>query len=300
MSDVEVIIDDAAPDSAADRLLAVLNRLKGITARPTPASVFFQNAGYRYDREVGALCRDEESFRSFSSEGRERHILNRLVQISEETCYALLDDAFPPNANALPGSFLMSAMAAALGTHDHVWGRPGRYSSVGDLLTLDLQWYEFSRRRQDIAVPLYSYYQFSPGDAEFARPIWTNPFDFYNWKVTASPEFSDLHPFVVERPLGMPIILYFIGDSTEAFPMEPGSKIDRSVKQRILDCVPTLRSTFKADLGEAIFFADGNDIVFGAFSHYLKTSMHRERFDSVAERGLASWLNVPIVEITYS
>ena len=215
MESTIIVIDDVSPDGCAERAAKLLER--HTNAETITLSQFLKSSGFSYDHRIGMLVRDPVAAAEFTARASETRLLNRVVEISNDTCNALLDPERPHGPDTLPARFVFAAYVSLFGAFKHVLGRPGRYSPVGHLLPLDLQWYEVGKRRRDVGVPRYAYSQFVAGPIDFERPIWTTAYDLYNWKVNATPELASLHPFVVERPEGQPVMVYFIGGESAAF-----------------------------------------------------------------------------------
>lgn len=297
MKKVLIVVDDVQPDSCATAAERILRHRADVAI--VPLSEFVKSAGFSYDDECGLLVCDRAQHASFVASSEHTMLLNRVVEINVKTCFALLEeDRRVPDA--LPARFLLAAYATLLDAMKDVLCRPGRYSAVGHLLPLDLQWYELSKRRTDVAVPRYSYSQFEAKPVDFERPIWTTPYELFNWKVNASPEFASLHPFVVARPAGDPAVVYFVGGEAGAFSLTEGRRLTDGERGELLALVPTLKEAFGAEMGESLCFLHEGRMTFASFSHYLHTSIQRKRFAGVLERGLCRWLGEEAREVALS
>jgi hypothetical protein len=186
----------------ADLILATL--ANQVSAELLELSRFLTKAGIAFNRDSGYLAWDQDILAQNFPDYRSRDICNRVVSISKQTPRVL-----DGNTEILPPSLVLHSFALVLKQFRHVWGEPGKYSSVGDLLPLNLQWHVFKSRIIDIATPNFAYgFGFAKLDTnDFLQPIWKSPFDFYNWKPNDGGQ-NEIHPFVVDRPAGYPILLY--------------------------------------------------------------------------------------------
>jgi hypothetical protein len=275
-----IVVDDGFRSSAADLILATLTS-QG-PAELLELSSFLTKAGVTFDRASGYLVWDEATLRQSFPDYNSRNICNRVISISKQTPRAL-----DGNTGILPPAVVLDSFALVLRQFPHVWGKPGKYSAVGHLLPLNLQWQLFKSRVIDIATPNFAYgFGFARPDTNlFRQPIWKSPFDFYGWKPNER-EQSGIHPFVVDRPAGYPVLLYFVGESAEIFTISGREQIQGPVRMRIFDCVRALRGMFEASMGEALFFVDEDRLTFAAFSHHLKTSLADAQFQNVLASGL--------------
>lgn len=297
MSNVLVVVDDLQPDSCAEAAVRVLRSHTGV--EKVTLSAFVKSAGFSYDDASGLLVRDPSRYAAWIAASAQTRVINRVVEIDPKTSFAFLEeDCRRPDV--LPARFLLAAYASTLGEMRDVLGRPGRYSAVGHLLPLDLQWCELAKLRRDIDVPAYSYSQFEAKPVDFERPIWTTPYELFKWTVNASPELASLHPFVVERPLGDPAVVYFVADEAAAFSLTEDRRLTDAERSELLALVPSLKDAFGASMGESLCFLHEGRITFASFSHYLHTSIQRKKFAGVLERGLCRWLGEEVRDVALS
>jgi hypothetical protein len=276
-----VIVDDEFRDTAAAHVASVLSS-RG-RADVVKLSVFLTEAGVKFHRESGNLSWDKATFHGRFPDRSSHRICNRVVSISKGTPAAL-----DGRQQILSPNLIFHSYAEVLKEFPQVWGVPGMYSPVGNLLPLTLQWRLFSSKVRDIATPRFAYgFGFVKIDIhDFRQPLWKSPFDLYGWKPEEIKQ-TRIHPFVVDRPIGKPVFLYFVGGSTEVFTLGPERRIDERINARLLQCVGPIKNMFGAFMGEALFFADEDRLTFAAFSHYLKTSLTDTHFPSVLEAGLS-------------
>lgn len=277
-----VIIDKQYGDTAATHIAAILSNRGG--AEVVSLSDFLVEAGVNFDGNSGNLHWDQAVFHTQFPDAPARRICNRVVGISMETVTALDE-----HQEVLSSNLVFHSYARILQEFAQVWGVPGIYSPVGNLLPLNLQWHRFNTKISDIGTPRFVYgFGFQKVDVhDFQQPIWKSPFDLYGWKPAEELNVNRIHPFVVDRPVGDPLVLYFAGDSAEVFALGPQRDVDERTKERLIQCTGEIKNMFGAFMGEALFFADEKRLTFAAFSHYLKTSIGDTRLPEVLERGLA-------------
>ncbi len=297
MRNVTIVVDDEQPDTMATAAARLLRRHADVET--IGLSSFLKSAGFSFDVLSGLLVRDPAAYAEFVAASSQVLLLNRVVEIRRPTCAAFLEGT-GLGPEALPARFLLAAYASLFSTMKSVLGTPGRYSAVGHLLPLDLQWHEVASRRRDIGVPRYSYSQFEARPVDFERPIWTTPYELFNWKINASPELTSLHPFVVERPLGDPAVVYFVANEAAAFSLTEERRLTDGERGELMSLVPTLRDAFGTAMGESLCFLHEGRVTFASFSHYLYTSAQRKKFDGVLERGLCGWLGEEAREVAVS
>lgn len=275
-----IVVDNKYRDTAAKEVLSMLSQ-RG-AAKLVNLSEFLTHAGVKFDEETGYLSWNKAIFSKRFPDPDLHRICNRVITISNSTSAEL-----EGKRGVLTPNLVFYSYAKVLKQFSTVWGEPGMYSPVGNLLPLNLQWRLFASRIKEVSTPKFAYgFGFASIDThDFRQPIWKSPFDLYGWK----PEEVDhnrIHPFVVDRPSGAPVFLYFIGASAEVFTRDIGS-VDTQTATKLLECAGPMREMFGAFMGEALFFAEGNRLTFGAFSHYLKTSLSDSRFPEVLARGLS-------------
>ncbi len=275
-----IIIDENHNDTAAATIA-------GVTGEYGPSEIvtlaqFLRDAGVRFDQDTGYLDWDEDAFTRRFGDTREHAICNRVVTVSEQTASAL-----DGHRGILTTNFVLAAYARVLAEFPRVWGGLKRYPA-GHLLPLNLQWRAFAERVHDVGTPRFAY-GFGAQEldvSDFREPLWKSAFDLYTWKTAAGAARPELHPFVVDKPTGEPVVAYFVGEACDAFALRTYDEPGAEIKARLAACMAPVRDAFKPFMGECLFFVDGESIVFAAFSNHLKTSVAHERFASVVQAGM--------------
>jgi hypothetical protein len=282
-----IVLADEVHDSAADAIAAAIGKHDRVETETL--SAFLRGAGATFDECSGTLGWDERQLAWKVDSGRT--ICNRVVQIGPETSAELGD-----SQGVLAPNLVFAAYAELLRRFTSVLGTPGRNSPVGHMLPLNLQWHAARSHLHGIATPtfLYGLGAEHVDVGSFREPLWKSPFDIYGWDVASHQTRSALQAFVVDKPAGVPVILYFAGQRGEAFALKPEYDFPDSLAERLKSSVAGLRNAFQAFMGEALFFVDGDVITFAGFSHYLKTASKHDRFNEVLEAGFAHIYAPPV------
>jgi hypothetical protein len=276
-----IVVDDENRDTAATNVGSVLSNRGG--AEVVTLSDFLLKAGVQFDADSGSLKWDQEIFHEHFQDARSRRICNRVVSIGKQTMAAL-----DSHQHVISSNLVFSQYARLLQEFSQVWGTPGMYSPVGHLLPLNLQWRLFAARIRDISTPkfVYGFGTEKVDVSDFRQPIWKSPFDVYGWKPAEEINVPRLHPFVVDKPSGYPVILFFAGEAAAVFPLGSPHDVDDRVRERLINRTNDIKNMFGAFMGETLFFLDQDELTFAAFSHYLKTSLADKQLSDVLDRGL--------------
>lgn len=158
------------------------------------------------------------------------------------------------------------------------------------LLPLYAQWWHAERFCRGIKVPNF---QLASGRQEVDRtgickprwkPIWPN-IELMNTD-RADRDGARGRTFAVERPRGVPVILYYFGASIQRI-MYPVTEVhvSRGIARKICELC---RACFHCELGEAlIYIASGDLVLFYAFSPFLAVAGRDQQFSSC----LARWID---------
>lgn len=270
-----LVCDDFVGDTLAD----VAKAPEAPLARVVTLSELFALNGIGFDPERGDLARTGAAR---PPEGA--RILDRVAEISPETLKRLDGDTGMLRAGQVFAWYDALVRDAAPASADC------QYTRLGKLLPLPTQWYLVAAAGLGLAVPDFVY-GYGPAEVDASAldsPIFKSPFDLYNWRANQRPEGLIWDELVVARPTGSPVICYFLGSSTFSVrslgpAAEPISEATLAELKRI---TPELRKLFAAEVGECLFFVDGEQITFCAFSHFL---FGADRVDGFAAEATA-WL----------
>jgi hypothetical protein len=282
---VEILV--ISDDAVEEQISRSLEASPGVPWRISRSKVsdFLRANGATFSDEDGLFHHQRPA--AGASASAQPIILNRVVEVSDQTLKALGGEN-----SLLARGLVTSALDHVLSGYKKVIGTPGVCSPVGHLVPLVSQWKLIGKKVPGLRTPEYKYgYGPEPIDAAaFARPIWKSPFDFYSWKVSDTPPAVHWDSFVVNRPEGTPLLLYFFGKAWDAQLLAPGQALPEELKGRLRELVPALQETFGAFSGESLMFADGPVLTFASFSHYFSAASRQAHFQSVLLEGLAAEL----------
>jgi hypothetical protein len=282
-----VIVDDQNQDSVAEHLAFVLSDFARVDV--VPLSAFLLNHGVKYNPGSGLL--DWSEVQELALDPEKPILFNRVVEIGRQCSNALLQG----ESGSIPSNFVSAAYAEILRAYPLCFGRPGLGSPVGDALPLNLQWHAVSRNEPVIRTPTFIYgFGAEPVDvSHFRQPIMKSVHDLFNWQFTGEIAQGSMHPFVVDRPAGSPVLGYFVGDEVEVYRLGPGEP-ELPISSEIASMVRMIKALFRGDMGEMLFFEDCGVVTFAAFSHHLRTSLEHPEFDHVLRRGISAWLQTRV------
>lgn len=162
--------------------------------------------------------------------------------------------------------------------------RAGMYGLCGDYLPLYLQWRRVGELNLSLTTPHYTYEFCSvpPDVTGFAAPIYKSVFDLRTWKPNAAPP-SFWHSFVVDRPVGQPVVSVVIGQRVLV-----SCAVPQATRQRIEQASVAVCKAFGTQFGEILFFHEGQQLCFAAFSHVVKQSLAAPELDQAVEALLQS------------
>ncbi|MDF3982624.1 hypothetical protein P3W24_17540 [Luteibacter sp. PPL201] len=157
---------------------------------------------------------------------------------------------------------------------------PGLKGVSRSRLPLNSQWFLLRRERPDIQVPTFVYaFGGTRVDLhDFKNPMQKSIWSLFDWKEETHLPVSEQHwhRFFVERPVGTPVLMHFVGDRVGfVFPRGPMS-IDEAAFRELAGSVST---TFRSRIGEVLSYVeDDGTIRFHAFSPYLLSVARQPSF----------------------
>jgi hypothetical protein len=239
-------------------------------------STFLSLAGIAFEDRVGYLKPNPHG----AVQLEQMVVYDRVIDARSQTLLNL-----DPQGR-LTSNLLLWEYDKALRQCQTVFGDIRSSSAAGSVLPLNMQW-RLMQSKANWSVPRFHYAlgREEPRIEGFERPIWTSPTNLYKWKPTPRPTESPLHAFVIDRPKGTPVLVYFVGDESRLYALD-GSKIPESVRAGFQELALVLRNAFRAFTGEALFFVDNEDVVFGSFSHRLTTAGSDPHFANFVRNSL--------------
>jgi hypothetical protein len=170
-----------------------------------------------------------------------------------------------------------SALVAAISGSRKATARPGLYSLCGDNLPLYLQWSRIRSECPDFNTPNYTYAfgSLAPEVEQFKNVIYKSAYDHKTWKPNSPPALW-WHTFAVDRPDGTPVVASVIGDDAVVVGDVAEPVICSIRKQSI-----SMARLFGSEFGEILFFVEGSEVCFGAFTHQVTGREASERVDAL-------------------
>jgi hypothetical protein len=170
-------------------------------------------------------------------------------------------------------------------THD-VGGRGVSMS----LLPLHLQWFYADRNLKGIRTPKFAYAfgEELPDLEDLVDPFQKSIWSLFDWNEEDHLPATERNwgRFFVERPTGLPVVCYFLGEKQIEF-MFPREKFDLD-HGALMEAALALMKVFKSDIGELLFYREPDgSYKFYAFSPYLLTAKSADEFDDCLMRYVA-------------
>ena len=272
-----LVLDDVIGDPIAD----VLTRYPIEGWAIVQLSDFLKARGVIYDDESGRLAK-------LPLENASHHrVLDRVVEISP-----LAIENFAGGKSSLQRGQLYSAYERLIAGTETLSERR-QYTGLGKLLPLPTQWFIIAQNLPHVATP-YFRYGYGPEiiDAEeLCEPIYKSPFDLYTWKPNERVEGSIWDDFIVSRPAGRPILAYKLTENVKVEALD-GGEIDSTSSDVLADLTVETLELFSANIGEVLWFLDGDRPVFAAFSHFLAGAAKSPEFENEARKYLSGFILV--------
>jgi hypothetical protein len=268
-----LIVDDAMTDPLAEVGKALGD--EGIEV--LRLSDFVRREGFDFDPEAADLRRLRTSG---SAEPEQRRVLDRVVTVSTMSL-----SQFDGGERLLRPGQLSFAYETLLGEIGCAPDAGAAYSTVGKVLPLPTQWRLVSQNLPELAVPAYKHGygpEMVPAD-DFEKPIFKSPFDLYSWKTNERPDEVVWDQFIVEAPGGTPVLSYFLGSNAIVSSLRAEVELEPESAARLSNLTLEIGRLFRAQVGEILWFVEGDKVVFAAFSHLLAAARRHGQFAEAAE-----------------
>ncbi len=165
-------------------------------------------------------------------------------------------------------------------------GADRHYSTMGRLLPLPTQCRLVGQAGLPVTTPRFLYdYGPMPVDASrLERPTYKSPYDLYHWRANQPEEEGDIwDQFVVESPQGAPVLVWFLGQDHAVNALRKGEEqIAQDVSATLVAFSRRIAGLFGATLGEVLWYVNGAEIMFAAFSYFLKGASLTPEFSTRA------------------
>lgn len=181
-----------------------------------------------------------------------------------------------------------SAVGAAITAARDATARPGLYSLCGDNLPLYLQWQCVHNAFLDFSIPDYAYAfgSLAPEVASFRRVVYKSAYDFKTWRPNEPPA-TWWHTFAVDRPAGTPVVASVVGNGVVVM-----GDIDVQQSSRICEASPVIARLFGSDFGEILYFINGTELYFGAFTHHVTGRGAGDQINALVEEWMTEKLRL--------
>lgn len=258
-------------DGISDAVHKVIESADGVdSCDEILLSDFVLSHGYFYDNASGCFKAGKKS--GEPRRGLEDSLLvNRVVEISKESCLRLADGMFAPTRGQVSHAY-----ANLLKTYVQPCSLNQQYSTVGTLVPLFTQWRVVKEHMPGVSTPEYRY-GYGPEiiDADgFDNPIYTTPFHLYDWRPNSPMVGIPLDTFIVERPKGNPLVAFFCGEHVAMRWLDEDNLVNDSIAVPLRKLVLSVKDIFTAFVGESLWFIDEEISTFASFSHRLCTAQH--------------------------
>lgn len=275
---LEFITDDAFDDP----VIAHFEKACGGAPRVkrTRLSDLLKSHGFHVSRE-GELKRRDRAAAKKRAAGEARRVIDRVIEISGETIRNLGD-----TNGILTRGIMSCAYQMLLSRVIGMEPRGASYATVGTLVPLFTQWRIVRETVPSVEVPEFLY-GYGPEEVDVSSmhdPLFKSPFDIYNWRQSAPPDDEPFDVFVVDKPAGRPIMSYFLFDEIHVHGLhDPASDLESALEARIRNATGRIASAFRGDMGEILWFAQADSLVFAAYSHALNAAARLPSIDEAVQ-----------------
>lgn len=143
---------------------------------------------------------------------------------------------------------------------------PAMYSLAGSRLPLNLQWLQVASSLSEVRIPEFEYALSSEqiDVSGYNNPLDKNVFDGLVWdRSTEDPQ--RVSRFVVEQPKGVPVLSSFLGHRFLVTSPRDHSVVSGELASQLGVHGKAIGSLLDHRLGQALFFVDGETVVFASF-----------------------------------
>lgn len=251
-------------------------------------SDFLKREGCYYNSDDATLCRHPVAVGE-THDGSPVRILDRVIEVSPKTVEVIGADE-----GLLHRGQILDRYQAILASHDTPQPEM-RYSTVGRLHPLPTQWYLVERAGLPVATPVYRYgYGPTPIDTDdLSAPIFKSPFDLYKWKPNEPPDQEGelWDQFAVDLPAGVPVLTYFLGETRALHFLKEADELPpEHVCRGLFAQMAAVATLFGSPVaGEVLWYVDGENVTFAAFSHFLSGAAQTPSFAADAEAFFRSY-----------
>ena len=272
---LEFITDDAFDDPVIPHFEKACGA--ACPVRRTRLSEMLKRHGFHVSRD-GELKRRDPAATGKRAATEEWRIIDRVIEISGETIRNLGD-----SNGMLTRGIVSYAYQTLLCDFMGMESRRSSYSTVGNLVPLFTQWRIVRETIPSVEVPdfLYGYGPEKIDISGMRDPLFKSPFDIYNWRQSDPPGEGAFDVFVVDKPVGRPVLSYFLFGEIHVHDLhDPASDLESGLGSRIRNATCRIAPAFRGDMGEMLWFANGRSLVFAAYSHVLNAASRLPSIDA--------------------
>lgn len=157
-------------------------------------------------------------------------------------------------------------------------------------LPLNTQWFLLANRTSRIVFPkfVYGFGRVLPDLHDFHDPMQKSIWSLFDWREEHHLDMSDRdwHKFFVDRPVGTPVVCFFVDESLGfAFPRDR-VEVDHSLYEDIVGHVSTV---FQSRMGEFLTYVDDQgQVTFCAFSPLMRSAHHSGALEALLLRAVCA------------
>lgn len=260
----EIVYDPLVSDAIV-KLASEFDEFENLTL--TTLEEFLERKSCRYDPKTGSLVFEENVQFDVNM------VMDRVIEVSNKSL-----ENIDNNDNVISKGQVYQAYTKLLelNTDDNC-----QYSTAGYLLPLNSQWQIIKANGIPVDTPNYLH-GYGPEIIDISslkHPIFKSPFDYYRWKPNDRPEGLAIDEFVVEKPAGVPVLSYFLGDQiSDPVVLNSAENISSESSLKIAKISLKIKELFLFEVGEILWYVDADNITFAALSPFLNGASNQNGF----------------------
>ncbi len=203
-------------------------------------------------------------------------VVNRLFNFSDE-----LFNEFSSQDKEYAKSEFWAYLVFSLNSFKNITENPGIGALAGQCLSLPQQWDLIEKNETDVSTP-----DFYCGPEELLieefknNCIFTNPYNFYTWKVNEPKKSEEDNVFAIKKPKGHPVLAFNVGKKVYLYDQEHQKKeFSDKTKEKIKFMSKKIHKIFNYFISEILFFVDDENITFAMISNKPFGSAYGKEFE---------------------
>ena len=273
-----IVVDDFSPEPLSEGL-----RTRSAATTVVTVSDIISDFGFRFSGETGLMSRDKDTTPAYLSQNG-CLLLDRVVEISTKTAFAVSEETGLISCGQLSSCYRDILARVA---------RPFRtamdYSTTGKLQPLFTQWTTLGVHLPKVRTPsfVYGYGPEIIDTTALSNPVRKSPFNLYEWKNDEVMSEEVWDTFCVDVPVGRPAVSYFMGESITSAFLDAEPTTSGPAFPDAIALTARIKDAFGAAVGEVLWFVNGDDVTFAAFSHNLYAASKLKSFPGMCDALLA-------------